>query len=80
MANNYVMDDSLQNIVAASHPLFSSVLLRYRNFTPEDAGRRKDKQQSDIRVFSLQLVVILAKMASLTNKYESRLSYFSEIL
>ena len=42
MANNYVMDDSLQKIVAASHPLFSRILLRYGSFTPEDAGRRKD--------------------------------------
>ena len=36
------MDDSFQKIVAASHPFFSRVLIRYGSFTPEDAGRRKD--------------------------------------
>ena len=42
IANNYVMDDSFQKIVATSHPFFSRVLLRYGSFTPEDAGHRKD--------------------------------------
>ena len=41
------MDDSLQKIVAASHPVFfSRVLLRYRSYTLEDAGRRKDMDSS----------------------------------
>ena len=42
IANNYIMDDSLQKIVAAGQPLFSFVLLHYGSFTPEDAVRRKD--------------------------------------
>ena len=42
IVNNYIMVDSLQKIVAASHPFFSSVLLHYGSFTPEDAVRRKD--------------------------------------
>ena len=42
IGNNDVMDNSLQKIVAASHPIFSSVLVRYGRFTPEAAGCRKD--------------------------------------
>ena len=35
------MDDSLQKIMAASHPCFSRFLFHYGRFTPEDAGRQK---------------------------------------
>ena len=47
IANNYLMDDLLQKIVAASEPFLSRVLLCYVSFTPEDAGRRKDIRATD---------------------------------
>ena len=42
IANIYVMDDSLQKIVAASHPFLHAFYYVMGVFTPEDAGRRKD--------------------------------------
>ena len=42
IANNYIMNNSLQKVVAASRSFFSHILLRYGSFTPQDTGLRKD--------------------------------------
>ena len=42
IANNYIMNNSLQKVVAASRSFFSRILLRYGSFTPQDTGPRKD--------------------------------------